>query len=279
MELLQLKYFFESAKTENFSKTAQKYTVPTTAVSSSVKRLEDELGCKLFDRSANKITLNASGKRLQQSLCLIFKELDGAIADLGFNDDQREIKLLVRAIRSDVTDYVIEFNKKYPRTVFKTAFDFSTKNYEDFDIIIDEQSANYIGYEKFELCNLRIKMKVAKDSQLLSRRLKLSDLASSPFISWGENSNMHRILESVCRNAGFTPNVIVRSNDKECYEKLLRAGVGIGLGRENPSADFQDLGYLDLVDFDKRYIVNCYYKKQSNYGTVKKFTDFLKTKR
>ena len=43
MELLQLRYFFESAKTENFSKTAQKFQVPTTSVSASVKRLEKEM--------------------------------------------------------------------------------------------------------------------------------------------------------------------------------------------------------------------------------------------
>ena len=43
MELLQLRYFFESAKSESFSKTAEKYMVPITSVSASVKRLEREL--------------------------------------------------------------------------------------------------------------------------------------------------------------------------------------------------------------------------------------------
>ena len=47
MELLQLRYFYESAKHENFAKTAEKYMVPASSISASVKRLEDELGCKL----------------------------------------------------------------------------------------------------------------------------------------------------------------------------------------------------------------------------------------
>ena len=56
MEFLQLKYFYESAKHESFAKTAEIYMVPTTSVSASVRRLEKELGCSLFDRSANRIT-------------------------------------------------------------------------------------------------------------------------------------------------------------------------------------------------------------------------------
>lgn len=70
MEILQLRYFFLSAKNENFSTTAKIFNVPTTAVSSSVRRLEKELGCKLFDRTHNRISLNAKGRRFQQALCV-----------------------------------------------------------------------------------------------------------------------------------------------------------------------------------------------------------------
>ena len=61
MEFLQLRYFYESAKNESFALTAKKHMVPTSSVSASVKRLENELGTKLFDRSSNRITLNEKG--------------------------------------------------------------------------------------------------------------------------------------------------------------------------------------------------------------------------
>ena len=63
MEILQLKYFCDAAQTENFSVTAAKHHVPTSCVSQSVRRLEKELGCELFFRSANRISLNENGKR------------------------------------------------------------------------------------------------------------------------------------------------------------------------------------------------------------------------
>ena len=76
MELLQLRYFFESANLESFAKTAEKYMVPASSVSASVKRLEAELGCRLFDRTSNRIVLNENGKRMMDSLKVIFDELD-----------------------------------------------------------------------------------------------------------------------------------------------------------------------------------------------------------
>ena len=59
--MLQLRYFYESAKTESFAKTAEKYMVPASSVSASVKRLEQELETSLFDRTSNKIKLNDKG--------------------------------------------------------------------------------------------------------------------------------------------------------------------------------------------------------------------------
>ena len=82
MEILQLRYFYESAKNQNFTETAKKYLVPVSAVSSSIKRLEKELRCQLFDRDANRIRLNNNGKLLQQSLCAVFHELDDTIVKL-----------------------------------------------------------------------------------------------------------------------------------------------------------------------------------------------------
>ena len=140
MEILQLRYFFESAKTESFAKTAEKYMVPTTSVSASVKRLENELGCKLFDRFSNRIMLNDNGRRFQKSLSVIFEELNEAVESLSaVNNDNREIKILVRSMRSTIIDYIIEYKTKYPQITFKTFFFCS----------------DILKYVIFKICNVR----------------------------------------------------------------------------------------------------------------------------
>ena len=61
MELLQLTDFCDAALTENFSKTAEKYKVPPSNISQSIKRLEKELSIALFDRRANRVVLYPVG--------------------------------------------------------------------------------------------------------------------------------------------------------------------------------------------------------------------------
>ncbi|MBQ2696699.1 MAG: LysR family transcriptional regulator [Clostridia bacterium] len=277
MEILQLRYFYESSKNENFARTAEKFMVPTSSVSASVKRLEQELGCSLFDRFSNRIMLNKNGKRLQQSLCVILNELDQVVEDLSTgSDDNREIKMLVRSMRSKITDCIIVYSTKYPHAAFKTAFDFRETNFENYDIIIDEKTDRYPEYESFEFCNLRLRLTVAANSPLCGRKLTLKQLCNQPFITIGEQSNMQNILLRACRQAGFTPNIAVQSNDIKCLDKLIASGIGIGLSREFPLEKNSDIAFLDVTDFNERYTVYSYYKKKAAYGNVQHFLNFLK---
>lgn len=62
MELLQLRYFLELAKSKHLTKTAEKLMISPPSLSSTIHKLEDELGVKLFDRKAQRIYLNENGK-------------------------------------------------------------------------------------------------------------------------------------------------------------------------------------------------------------------------
>ena len=279
MEFLQLRYFFDSAKNESFAKTAQKYMVPTTSVSASVKRLENELGCKLFDRQANGVLLNDNGKKLQQSLYIIFSELDDITSVLTEkNTDTREIKMLVRAMRGQITDYIIEYKSKHPHISFKTVFDFGETNIADYDVIIDDKPEKYVDYENFELCSTRILLKASLNSPLCNRKLTLKQLRNQSFLSMGEESSMHKMLINACNKAGFTPNIVVQTNDTQCYKKCLESGIGIGLGRDDPQEYNNNVKFLDITDFDARQTVYGFYKKQHAYGNVEHFINFLKSK-
>lgn len=273
MELLQLRYFYESAKTESFARTAEKYMVPTTSVSASVRRLEQELGCQLFDRTCNRITLNANGKRFQQSLCKALGELDDVVEELsGEAADDREIKLLVRSLRRRVTEAIILYSKLHPKTTFKTVFDFREKDLDSYHLIIDADINTYPDHEKFELMSKKLQLKTKPGDPLCQRSLQLKELCNEKFLSMGEESNYHKILVSACGRAGFTPNISVMCNDIECYERLIDAGMGIALGIHTGTAG----QYLDVTDFHERYTVCGYYRKEDYYGNVKSFLDFLR---
>lgn len=279
MELLQLRYFAESAMSGSFTKTAGKYGVPVTSVSSSIKRLEQEIGCTLFDRTANRVLLNARGKKLLETANELLTRLDTTVGALSSeNGDTREIKLLIRGMRRRITDDIIEYRRANPAAVFKTVFDFGKENYDEFDVIIDTERNVYPHYERFKLYDMRLFLKTAADDPLCRKKLRLSDLKDCSFLSMGLNSNMQRILERACAHAGFIPNVSVVCNDIECYEKLIASGMGIGIARESDEPDGKNIKALAVSDFAERYTVYSYYRPSEYYGNVKRFIDFLKEK-
>ena len=90
MEMLQLRYFFDSALAESFSKTAKKYMVPVSAVSSSVRRLENELGVALFERTGNRIFLTEKGKQFLQNVEVALKEIQKGVSTVTADCNQGE---------------------------------------------------------------------------------------------------------------------------------------------------------------------------------------------
>lgn len=279
MELLQLQYFYESAKTENFAKTAEKHLVPTSSVSGAVRRLEKELGCQLFDRSSNRIALNQNGKRLAQALQVAFYEIEQAVKDLSSPEDTRPIRMLVRAMRGNVTDYIIEYNRMKPHIQFQINFDNEDPNFENYDIIIDESSDQYTAYEQIDLCRMQLRLVTSQDSPLYRKKLTMRQLSNQSFISLGEQSHMHKILLNACKKAGFSPSICVRSNDMKYYEKLVESGIGIGIERDKPkSMRTRNIAYLDVSDFYEESVVCAYFKKEAAYGNVEQFLMFLRSK-
>lgn len=82
MELAQLKYFKTIAKTGKITAAAQELFLTPPALSTSIVRLEKELGMPLFDRTGNRIRLNPQGELFLKHVDEVFDTLDRARHEL-----------------------------------------------------------------------------------------------------------------------------------------------------------------------------------------------------
>ena len=276
MELLQLRYFMESAKTENFARTAEKYIIPSSTVSMTIKRLEKELGCELFNHYGNKVTLNENGRKLQRTVGPLLDELDKVALELSAPAEKNvELRILIKVLRSKISDAIIDYQKNHAGIVFRPTFDFVHSDDSDYDMIIDVQNDRYADYEKIEICNRRIRLIASTDHPACGKPLTLKQLHSYPFIIMSKNSTSYKKLLNACKNAGFVPNVIMEVNDTSCYKKFIQNGVGIGLMREGALQPNDKISVLSVGDFNQWQTYCGYYKSSLNGPAIWDFIDYL----
>lgn len=117
MDLSALKIFLTVAHERSFSRAAAKVHRTQPAVSQAVRRLEEELGEQLFDRTSKNGTLTEAGQMLQnygQRLIRLAEETESAVRDLR---DLRRGRVLVGANEAAVhtlLPLVARFRRKYP---------------------------------------------------------------------------------------------------------------------------------------------------------------------
>src|SRR3954468_19469216 len=97
MELLQLKYFQTVAYMEHISKAAKTLNISQPSLSLMIKRLEDEMGTRLFDRKGRNIQLNDSGRILLKHVNTIFSELENAKMEIEnrYNEEHKRITISI----------------------------------------------------------------------------------------------------------------------------------------------------------------------------------------
>ena len=233
MELLQLKYFCDAAKTENFSKTANKYFVPTSNISQSIKRLEKELGCELFEHKSNRISLNDEGKMFYNDASKALAMLESARMRISDRDKliYGDIRLICMNNRRTVTNAIERFIQEYPQVNFIIQHSFDAG--QDFDILISDICPCEYS-QKALIVDEAICVAMNKEHPLLRKGdFSVTDLKQERFITMTSGTSHKRITVHACADAGFVPNIVIQTDDPFYLRKYVEMGLGIAFVPSN----------------------------------------------
>ncbi len=121
MDLYQLRYFLEVARTLNFTRAAANLGLSTPAVSKSVALLERSVGMPLLTRTRRLVQLTQAGERLKAHAETIYDQIERARLDLrGEANSPAMIKI---GSREMITNYLLgpsllDFRRQHPGTRF-----------------------------------------------------------------------------------------------------------------------------------------------------------------
>ena len=238
MELTQLKYFKALAEIENLTKTAEKLYLSTPALSSSINRLEQELGLTLFDRISGKnLKLNEKGKVMLAAVNQVLDILDNAQRTISEMDDTKAMSLSVATTSPMLfQDMFLAFRKENPRIKLTHTYLnlYQLKDHDllkRFDFLIaspmDIQSAGTSSTVLYKYD--RPMLMVYPEHPFAKRKyVDVSELHHEPFIAVGKELSSRKMFDAVFEAAGFRPNIVFEC-DHMMRGKLILEGEGIGV--------------------------------------------------
>jgi DNA-binding transcriptional LysR family regulator len=118
LNLRQLKAFVGVAETCNFTKTAQKLHISQAALSSSIRELEGQLSCRLFERTTRSVELTAAGREFLPVATAVVAKLEAATHQLQhfgqFGVSRLRLGFTPMLASNVVPDVLDEFQRQFP---------------------------------------------------------------------------------------------------------------------------------------------------------------------
>lgn len=241
METRRLRYFLIAAEEENLRRAAERLHIVQPALSKQIALLEEELGCALFARSKQRITLTAAGRLLMADARRILADLDATrerlqlaaagqlgTLNIGFRETAARAPLVSRSIS--------EFRLACPNVELRLnqmtspAQCTALRNGElDAGFIYLSPEHDY-GLEHLPIAADRFLLAVHRDNPLAKKKaLSLSDLANQPFIWLARSRNAYYsdALLRDCHRLGFSPKVFQEADSDATAMNLVAVGMGI----------------------------------------------------
>lgn len=256
MEILQLEYFCTAAELENFSAAANRHFIPQSAMSITIKRIENELGKQLFDRIGNRIRLNEYGKQFYVHAKNCITEFRNAKDSVKIpNEPYGEIHLLILEERFVLAKLVSEFQNKYPEIRFNISHNLYQQSSFWFDIRITSTKSNDNNLISASLLTDRLVLALSKQHPLATRDIvSLKELATENFATFPAEHSTYIAVTNACHKAGFIPKVTISCDDPLCLRTYISANLAIGIVPETAWSHLIDdtIALIPLEETDVR---------------------------
>lgn len=287
------KTFYSVAKNKNITKASKELNISQPAISKAIKNLETQIGCTLFIRSKNGVTLTNEGKTF-------YDEIEKAFEIVGNAEDKilKSMNLEYGTLRIGVNKTIMEnfllpfietFHKKYPNIKIKLftgpTSELITKAKSGIiDIII--MNLPYAIPKEFVTESL-VKIHdcfIANDNfkELKGKTIPLEELNNYPLILIANGSSTRYFLDNFCikNDIYLKPEFEITSNS--LIKEFTKIGLGIGFTtreyinelldnktlfeiKTNPKIPTRNIGIVYLKSNTLSKVTNAFIKILNNH--------------
>ncbi|WP_194608709.1 LysR family transcriptional regulator [Clostridium vitabionis] len=288
-------------KEKSFSAAAQKLFVSQPSLSVMVKRVEDEVGVPLFDRTTKPIRLTKAGKEYIKASEQIFaieksftnylssvNNLQGGTLDIGSSQLLSSVAL---------PKYIFEFSREYPN-IHLSVVDADSRTLANYamngsiDMIIDNQEMDRdiftsipLWNENLVLCvpsqfpineeyrEYQVSRQEIADGKLTSDEVTpvpLSGFRETPFVLITKENDIRNHTEEIFEEESFKPEVLLELDRLETLYNYVELGMGASVISDTlilgTNHDYSKVCFYRLAPAAARRVITASYKKNSYFS-------------
>lgn len=239
LDTRQLLAFAALARRQSFTLAAKDIHLTQSAVSHAIRALEDELGCKLFDRSGRTAKLTQAGEQFSHHVDIILREMETARAGLDAMSRWGHGRLRVSA-STTACQYILpsvlrEFRQSFPQCVitiepgdYDRQLELLRSNTVDLAIMIEPTKERDIEFQPLFEDELRMIVSPAHAWARLGS-VPREGLAKETLVHYNKSSYTFRLVSDYLREEGGAPAQVIELGSMDAIKELVKIGLGVGV--------------------------------------------------
>jgi LysR family transcriptional regulator, carnitine catabolism transcriptional activator len=245
--------FVALADLKHFTRAAERCHTSQSALSVMIRKLEDIVGARLFERDTRKVALTPEGELFAEVAKTLLAEMESAFDDMSDYVAQRRGRVSIAALPSLAANglpaVIAEYKGLYPgvKVSLHDALSdqcLSLLRQGKADLALTAPGANFQEFDARTLCSDPFYVVCRQDHPLSKKRvIKTTDLAGHELIHLATSSSVRQHVDNLLREVQVVPSGF-EVEHLATVAGLVKQGLGISVVPELTLFQFRQ---LDLV--------------------------------
>jgi DNA-binding transcriptional LysR family regulator len=235
----QLRAFAILARTGSFTLAAKELHLTQSAVSHSMKALEQDVGCGLLDRLGKKVVLTQAGEQLLQHAEKILQEMASTRASLEQMGKWGKGRLRIGA-SATACQYILpavlrEFKESFPQ--FGISIEpgdapecITALRNKRIDLALGLEPTKEDHFEFHPLFTDELVFLVSPSHPWATpKALVRADIPRQNYVLYNKGSYTFRMVEDYFREEGMVLNTVIELGSMEAIKELVKLGLGVSI--------------------------------------------------
>lgn len=239
LDTRQIRAFATLARRGSFTMAARELHLSQSAVSHSMKALETDLGCRLFDRMSKKVLLTQAGEQLLQHADKILLEMSAARESIQQLNKWGHGRLRVGA-STTACQYILpevlnEFKKSYPQAMIhvepgdtREALELLRTSQIDLAISLEPKRDDDFDFVPLFTDEMYFVMAPSHPWAQAGRVVR-EEISRQHYVLYNKNSFTFELVEEYFRGEDMVLNMVMEFGSMEAIKELVKLGLGVSI--------------------------------------------------